>query len=262
MTTGTQDTRNASWRLDHSAAGDSFVHRRDPRLRILLGVGFALVVVSLHRLPLLLLGLGLALGLALAARLPPATTLKRILAMDALMVLVLLLLPFTLPGETLFTLGGLEASREGLLRAVTIALKANAVVIALLALVGTLEAPALGHALDHLRVPQRLIQLLLFTVRYLEVLHREYLRLRLAMQARAFRLRSDLHTWRSVGYLFGMLLVRSLDRSDRVLAAMKCRGFDGRFHRLHHPRAGAADWIAGALGTLLLALLLTLEHSL
>jgi len=70
MTTGTQDTRSASWRLDHSAAGDSFVHRRDPRLRILLGVGFALVVVSLHRLPLLLLGLGLALGLALLLNQP------------------------------------------------------------------------------------------------------------------------------------------------------------------------------------------------
>jgi cobalt/nickel transport system permease protein len=50
------------------------------------------------------------------------------------------------------------------------------------------------------------------------------------MKARAFWPRSDLHTWRSLGYLIGMLLVRSLERAERILKAMKCRGFDGRLH--------------------------------
>jgi cobalt/nickel transport system permease protein len=101
-------------------------------------------------------------------------------------------------------------------------------------LAGTLEASVLGHALSHLHVPDKLTHLLLLTVRYLEVLQREYLRLEAAMRVRGFRPRISRHTYRSYGYLVGMLLVRSLDRSERVLAAMKCRGFRGRFYLLDH----------------------------
>ena len=129
-----------------------------------------------------------------------------------------------------FTIGPLTASREGLWQAITIALKANAIVLVLLALVGTMNAAVLGQALRRLGVPASLIHLLFFTVRYIEVLSREYHRARLAMKARAFRPRSDLHTWQSFGYLIGMLLVRSIERAERILAAMKCRGFDGRLH--------------------------------
>ncbi len=68
----------------------------------------------------------------------------------------------------------------------------------------------------------------------MDVLHREYLRLRAAMKARGFRPRLDRHTYRSFGYLVGMLLVRSLDRAERIAAAMKCRGFRGHFFMLDH----------------------------
>ena len=67
------------------------------------------------------------------------------------------------------------------------------------------------------------------TVRYIEVLGREYRRLRTAMAVRGFRMRCSLHTWRSLGHLFGMLFARSFDRAARIGAAMRCRGFDGSF---------------------------------
>ena len=44
----------------------------------------------------------------------------------------------------------------------------------------------------------------------------------------------DRHTYSSFGNLLGMLLVRGYDRSERILAAMKCRGFQGRFYLLDH----------------------------
>ena len=228
------------WQLDNSA---SLVQRRDPRLRIVAAVAFAVVVVLGRDFTMLSVGLGLAATLAALARLSFAATFKRMIAMDLFVVAMLLMLPFTLPGETLFRLGPFPASREGMLRAVEIGLKANAVILALLTLVGTLEAVTLGHALHHLRVPEKLIHLFLFTVRYIEVLHREYQRLRLAMRARAFVPRSDWHTWRSFGYLFGMLLVHSLERSERIMAAMKCRGFHGRYFVLDHFAMTGGDWL-------------------
>jgi cobalt/nickel transport system permease protein len=54
------------------------------------------------------------------------------------------------------------------------------------------------------------------------------------MRVRGFRSRTDLHTLRSLGHLVGMLLVHSFDRSERVWAAMKCRGFRGTFWLLDH----------------------------
>jgi cobalt/nickel transport system permease protein len=88
--------------------------------------------------------------------------------------------------------------------------------------------------MNHLRVPHKLTHLLLFTVRYLDVLRREYGRLNAAMRLRGFRPRTNMHTYRTYGHLIGMLLVRSLDRSERVVAAMKCRGFRGHFYLLDH----------------------------
>jgi cobalt/nickel transport system permease protein len=216
------------------AHGDSVVHRLDPRARVLAAAGFAVLVALTGRLEALAPALGLALVLAVRARLPALPVFKRLAGLNAFMLLLWLLLPLTTPGATVLLVGGASLSREGLLLAAAITLKANAIVLALTALLSTLELTVLGHALWHLRVPEKLIHLLLFTVRYIDVLHHEYHRQRDAMRVRCFRPRMDRHTYRTVGYMVGMLLVRSLDRSERVLAAMKCRGFRGRFFVLHH----------------------------
>lgn len=242
-------------------ARTTWLTRREPRLRIVAALLFALLTVNLTRWPLLLLLLGLAFALALAAGLAPRLLWRRLLLLEGFMALLLILLPFSVAGETLWQLGPFAASREGLLQALTILLKANAVVLVLLALVGTLEPVTLGHALARLRVPDKLVHLLLFTVRYLEVLHGEYRRLRQAMRTRGFRARSDLHTWRSLGWLMGMLLVRSLERAQRILAAMKCRGFNGRFYLLDGRPWRLADSLFALAGLSLLSLILLLELS-
>jgi len=117
----------------------------------------------------------------------------------------------------------------------------------------------LGHALLHLRVPDKLAHLFLFTIRYMDLVHHEYGRLRQAMRVRCFRPRANRHTYRSVGHLVGMLLVRSFDRSERVLAAMKCRGFRGRFYVLRHFALGLRDAAFGLVATGVLILLAASE---
>ena len=254
MTGGSKQAGGDSWdQFSHTA--DTLVHRLDARLRILLTFGLALLVVWVDKPAVLLTMPVLAALLTGFARLPLRQTLNRLLLLDLFMALVILTLPFTVPGEPVFTIGGLTASSEGIWRAVAIALKANTVLLVSLALIGTLETVALGHGLHHLRLPDKLVQLLLFTARYLDLLQREYSRLRVAMRARGFQARADRHTWRSFGYLFGMLLVRSLERSQRVLAAMHCRGFEGRFHRFRHPPAHPLDLWVGTLAVLILGTL-------
>ena len=68
--------------------------------------------------------------------------------------------------------------------------------------------------------------------------------------------RGDRHTWNSFGWLFGMLLVRSFERSERIHAAMKCRGFSGRFYLVEAETSSPADLpFAAGFGALMVLLL-------
>lgn len=240
--------------------GHDSLRALDPRLRIVAATLFALVVVSLSGLVALLTALGLAIALMLSAGLPAGPTLRRMAAMDGFMLAILVMLPFTVPGTPIFAWGAFVASAQGFVKAVEILLKANAIVLVLLTLIGNLDAVTLGHALARLRMPANLVQLHFFTVRYIGVIGDEYTRLRTAMRARGFRPSNSLHTYRSIGYLLGMLLVRSLDRSERILAAMRCRGFQGRFHPLDDFAYGPADALFAGLALLAFAGMLTLDR--
>ena len=201
----------------------------DTRLRVIVALLFVVTVVSLQQPSAQLAALLTSLLLARAVRLPWRVVFKRLLAFEAFMLVLLLTLPFSVSGEIIWSGLGLELSREGLERALQIVLRANAVVIALLALLGTLEPEVVGHALARLKMPTKLVQLLMLSVRYQFVLFDEYQRLRQAMRVRAFEPASNVHTWRSYGWLVGMLLVRSLERSRRIYGAMRCRGYHGSF---------------------------------
>lgn len=239
------------------SSGVSWIDRVDPRARILAAVAFSVLVAVANRLPVATAALGVTAGAVLAAGLRPRTVLSRLVPLNALMLLLVLLLPLSTPGEPLVAWGPIHYSAAGLWEALAIAVKGNAIVLALVLLVGTMEIPTLGHTLSHLWVPEKLIHLLLFTVRYLDVLGRQYARLSAAMKMRAFRPRMSRHTYRTYGHLVGMLLVRSLDRSERIVAAMKCRGFRGRFYLLDHFAYSRLDlWFTTATLAVLLGLAL------
>ncbi|NQU25565.1 MAG: cobalt ECF transporter T component CbiQ [Candidatus Nealsonbacteria bacterium] len=207
----------------------------DPRARLLVAVAFSVVVAVLLKSPTAL-WLALAVGIVAVAmaRLRPMAVLKRLVPFNLLVLVLFLVLPLTKDGQPLVTLLGFDLTGEGFLQAGRIALKGNAILLTLMVMLGTLDVGILGHTLSHLRVPDKLTHLLVFTVRYLDVLHREYLRLAAAMKTRGFRPRLNRHTLATYGYLVGMLLVRSFDRAERIVAAMKCRGFRGRFYLLDH----------------------------
>jgi len=223
------------------ALGESFIHRLDPRVKIASAVALAVVTATGGRLGVL--GLSLLVGLVLIglARLSLLQVGLRLLAVNAFLLLLWCILPFSYPGRPLFELGPLVASREGVAYAVAITLKSNAIILVMIALLATTPIFTLVHGLWHLRLPVKLVQLLFFTFRYFHVMHQEYLRLRGAMRVRCFKARTNRHTYRSLAYLVGMLLVRSFDRSERIYQAMLCRGFQGRFWVLDHFELRAAD---------------------
>lgn len=214
------------------AAGADWLRDLDPRLRIVQTCLFALATAGLTHWQPSLGALVLALALTAVSRIDRGELLRGLAALEAIMLALLVTLPFSVPGAPVLQIGPLAISDAGLAAAAIIALKANAIVLVMLVMVGTLEPARFGHALARLGVPDKLVHLLLMTSRQIHIMNDEYERLTLAMRARAFVPRANRHTWRTYSYLMGMMLVRSMRRSKRVLAAMRCRGFTGKLHLL------------------------------
>lgn len=214
------------------STGESFVHGLDPRVKIVVAILFSVVVAISSRFLALLPALALSLFLIVLTGLPARTLCYRLLLVNGLIIFLWLLLPFTFHGETLFTIGPLAGTKEGVLYASRITLKCNAILLAMIALLATMPVFTLGHAMSRLYFPDKIIHLFLFTYRYIHVIFREYQKLINAMRIRGFIPRTNLHTYRSYAYLVGMLLVKSYDRAERVHKAMLCRGFSGKYYTL------------------------------
>ncbi|NMC18798.1 MAG: cobalt ECF transporter T component CbiQ [Thermogutta sp.] len=219
----------------------SWIDRFDPRLRIAALPTAAIVIVLSTKPAVWWLMLAAALLAAASLGLSPRTLLARLIPVNVVVIASAVLVPWTAglgsgSGPVGFDLTAWDVVVE-------IAVKSNAVVLWMCGLVGTMEIPTLGHALIHLRVPRKLVHLLLFTVRYLHVMHDEYRRLHTAMLIRGFRPRCDRRTFRAYGNMVGMLLVRSMARCERIMAAMRCRGFRGQFHVWRHFHFSAWDGV-------------------
>lgn len=226
---------------DSFSRGTSPMHRLDPRFKLLGATVWTVCVALLATPESAAAAVGFSTLLLPASRPPLGSLLRRLLAVNVFILFLWAMLPFTQPGEPAFTLWGLTATREGVALAWLITLKSNAIVLSFIALVATIPVTELGRALRRLKVPDKLAYLLVFTYRYVFVMAGEYQRMRQAMKIRAFTPRTNLHTYRTLAYLAGMVLVRGLDRSERVYKAMLCRGFNGRFRSLNGLCATGVD---------------------
>jgi cobalt/nickel transport system permease protein len=228
--------------MEEFAAGDSWVHKLDPRVKILITLIFSIVVALNNHVSMVTISLILPVSLIICARLDFRPLLVRLGIVNGFILFLWLFLPFTTPGEIIYTLGPLTVQREGIHQALLITVKSNSIVLMAIAMLGTSTIFTLVHALSHLYVPDKLVHLFFFCFRYIHVIREEYFRLSNAMKIRGFRPRTNMHTYRSYSYLVGMLLVRSFDRSARILQAMKCRGFRSRFYILHHYEMKSHDY--------------------
>lgn len=246
--------------FDQPFVRPSFLQRRDPRLRLLLAVALAITLAPLQQLTSAALGLALGCGLLSLARPPLLPLLRRLAAVNVFILFLWLVTPWTTPGAPLWQWRFLCVSAEGVHLSLLVTLKSNALVCVFLALVATIPPSELGHALERLRCPDKLVFLFLFTGRYVHLLAGEWDTLMTAARLRGFRACSSMHTYRTLASLLGLLLVRSHERAQRTREAMLLRGFAGRFRSVACFSAGIPDMLFASGLLLCLAGLLWAEH--
>lgn len=237
---------------------ESFVHRLDPRVKVVVTVAFILSNALLPDGAWIAFGFSwLFLLLAnLLSNLGIGFTLKRsLIALPFALIAITIL--FSMPGRPLstfhFLMWDFTITDVGFLRFVSILIRSWLSVQMAILLVASSPFPDIIHALEHLRVPIILTTIIGFLYRYLFVLADEVFRLMRARESRAAAMPGKRSggslTWRAgvAGHMAGQLFLRSYERSDRVYNAMLARGYAGHMETINPHELRRRDYLTAAL---------------
>jgi len=207
--------------------GHSVVHRAPAHLKILALLAFVLLVVATPpEWYFAFAGWAVVLGVVIALSRVPVGYLAKRMVVEVPFVVFALLMPFVATGPRVDILG-ISVSQAGLLGAWNLLVKGSLGVAASLTLAATTEPDAVIRGLQRLRMPDLIVQIMGFMVRYLDVVTAEMGRMLTAMRSRGCDPRSPRH-WPALARSLGALFIRSYERGERVHLAMLSRGYDGR----------------------------------
>lgn len=217
--------------MDTLASGDTSLHRLDPRAKLITTMIFVCTVVSLgkYEISKMVPFVIYPVALIISAELPVLYLAKKIMLVAPFALLVGIFNPF-MDTQPLVQMGSVSIS-GGWISFCSIMLRFGLTVSAALILISLTGFNAVCLALEKLRFPGPFVIQLLFLYRYLFVLIEEASRMIRARSLRSFESRGM--RFPVFATLLGQLLLRTLDRAQRIHLAMCCRGFDGhiRIHR-------------------------------
>jgi len=227
--------------LDTLSYKDTFIHRRDPRIKVIVTFAFILSVVSfpkyevsglapLFLFPVLLFSLG---------DIPVRFIMKKVVMVSPFALFVGIFNPF-LDTRTLYTVYGFAVS-GGWVSFLSIVIKFILTVSAGLLLIATTSFPGVCYALQRLKVPDIFISQLLFLYRYLFVLLDETMKIVRARDMRSFGKRGQ--GIRVFSHIIGVLFIRTVEKSERIYQAMLSRGYEGQIGMIKKYTISAEDII-------------------
>lgn len=222
--------------IDRYSNLNSFIHKLDPRTKLLTTIAFILaVVITPPDKWQAFAGYFVLVGvLLLFSKLPLIYVIKRALLIFPFILLIGVFNLFK-PGEAVASLHiwhwQLSITNEGLLVFWNVLIKAFLSILSLILLSSTTKFTTLLKGLEQLRMPNVLVMLLSFMYRYIFVIVDETMRMRQARDSRNF---GGNHLWqiKTVGNMVGTLFLRSYERGERIYAAMISRGYEGQIQTL------------------------------
>lgn len=257
--------------LDPYRERQSVIHALDPRVKLIFTLAFVLTMALLPigAWPVYVLMLTLSLSITVLSELGLKYVLKRsLLAIPFVLAAVPLL--FTVPGPAVLTIPigslSLTITATGVERLLSIMFKSWVSLQVAIVFAAATPFPDMLLAMRAVKIPRLIVSLFSLMWRYMFVMVDEAIRL---MRARASRSGSiegaksgGALAWRAkvTGGMAGNLFIRSLDRGDRIYAAMAARGYDGEIRSFPLPPFTSASWITllGGLVVLIILLLFAL----
>ena len=217
---------------ENFAYGRSFIHKLDPKIRIIASIVLSFATALCDNLYLAMIYSFISIFLILMAGLNTIDVVKRLKPLFWFLLMIWIILPLTFDGDILYQFYGLKITGQGVILCCKITIKSITILLLFSALIATMTVASLGNGLHRIHVPDKMVFLLLMSYRYISVIEEEYQRLLRAAKFRGFNPGTNLHSYKTFAYLAGMLFVRASIRAQRVHQAMLCRGFNQKFHTL------------------------------
>jgi len=229
------------------ASGNSIIHRIDPRFRVTAALFYSFSVALCYEFQPLISAFAVSLASVFLSGVGLKNVFKRLIIVNGFILLFWIILPLTYKGNIVYSLGPINVYLAGIVFAAKITIKSNAILLVLISFIATMTFATLGHSLSRLKIPEKLVFLLMITYRYIFVIQQEYEKIIRSIKIRGFKPKTTLHTYKTFAYVIGMLLIKASERADRVYNAMRCRGFKGKYYSLTDFKADTKSWVFAIL---------------
>ncbi|KXA96333.1 cobalt ABC transporter permease [candidate division MSBL1 archaeon SCGC-AAA259J03] len=233
--------------VDKYSSLRSPIHKLDPRLKLVSFLVLIFSMVLINDLRFALLGLFISFLLLSVSRLPLDFVFRHVKWVFLFVSPFLIIMPLTVGGSEMFQVFGAEITHEGVQLGLLVSIRALSAVILVFPMIGTMRFDTTIKALYDLKVPSSLVQMLMFTYRYIFTFSDEFSRMRNAMASKGFELKTNLETLNIIGKAIGMLFVRAYERAERVYQAMLSRGYTGNPKTLTAFRMKRSDYLLATL---------------
>lgn len=136
---------------------------------------------------------------------------------------------FLIPGETLWSAGWFQITLEGTQTSARVLFRGITISVLALTMIGSASFYDLAGGARQLGMGRSLASIFWLGFEQIEVVQREFKRMRVALRARGQGSSTQATSWRGFARLCANLLVRSLDKSERLHLALLSRGYRGDF---------------------------------
>lgn len=241
---------------------DTFIHRLDPRVKI---VGVFLYIITIFfvddfygYIPFVIL----LIAMLAVAKIPIKSVLKSLKPVIFIIIITGLINLITTPGRTIFEIGPVSVTEEGIYRTGFTVLRLILIILSTSVLTYTTSPMELTYGLEKLFSPLKkfgfpageLAMMISISLRFIPTLFDEAQKIRMAQMARGADFESGNIINRAVSMipLLVPLFINSFKRSDDLATAM-----EARMYRIGHDRTklneinmGRVDWLVISLFTI------------
>ncbi|WP_216828694.1 cobalt ECF transporter T component CbiQ [Alkalihalobacterium elongatum] len=222
----------------------------ESRAKLISAIIYIFGVISLHTVSFALIAYSFSIFASLVMGISFLTLLKRYLLIAPFVLLMTIPLVFG---------GGIPLDPDRIAFALLIILKAVTSMTVLTIILETQSVDQFMNSLAHLKVPSIMITVLLLSYRYVFLFLDDIQKMQLALKTRFFNGGISINNLKVYGQLTGALLLKSLDRSEKVFQAMVSRGFNGNlcFGQAHE--ITRSDLIKTGLSFFIIMLIVAVE---
>jgi len=221
--------------------GDTFVHKLDPRVKILISIMFIVSLFFIKDFYVYLFIFGFILFSIILSKIPIRFVLKGLKPLMFIIIITFVINVFLTKGEVLYTIGPLTVTKEGLSQAVFMALRLIFLITGTSLLTLTTSPISLTDGIERLLSPfkkiglpaHELAMMMTIALRFIPTLLEETDKIMKAQMARGadFESGNVINRAKNLVPLLVPLFVNAFRRADELAIAMEARCYRGGENR-------------------------------